>query len=85
EGNRNAGKAVGEKGESTTLGRSEGYRPLVQAIVTFFQTGISPVPEQETIEIMAFMEADVLSKARGGQPVKIAEVMKQPGEKARKN
>lgn len=81
EGNRNAGKAVGEKGESTTVGRWDGYRPLVQAIVTFFQTGISPVPEQETIEIMAFMEADVLSKARGGQPVKITEIMNQAGRK----
>lgn len=76
EGGRNASKAVGEKGESTTVGRWDGYRPLVQAIVTFFQTGISPVPEQETVEIMAFMEADVLSKARGGQPVQISEVMR---------
>jgi hypothetical protein len=25
---------------------------------------------------MAFMEADIMSKARGGQPVKIAELLK---------
>lgn len=75
EGNRNLGTAVGDQGESKTLGRWEGYRPLVQAIIGFFQTGVSPVPEQETIEIMAFMEADVLSKARGGQPVKISEII----------
>jgi hypothetical protein len=76
EGNRNSGKAVGDKGESTTVGRWDGYRPLVLAIMSFFQTGVSPVPERETIEIMAFMEADIMSKARGGQPVKIAELLK---------
>lgn len=81
EGNRNSSKAVGEAGVSTTVGRWDGYSPLVQAIVTFFQTGISPVPERETIETIAFMEADVLSKARGGQPVKIAEIMEEAGWK----
>ena len=85
EGSRNVSKAVGEKGESTTLGKWEGCRPLVQAIVTFFQTGVPPMPEQETIEIMAFMEADVLSKARGGQPVKISEVLPPTGRKSKKN
>jgi predicted dehydrogenase len=79
EGNRNLGRAVGDQGESTTVGRWDGYHPLVQAIITFFQTGVSPVPERETIEIMAFMEADILSKARGGQPVDIAEVIRQAG------
>lgn len=81
EGNRNLGKAMGDKGESTTVGRWDGYWPLVRAIVTFFQTGVSPVPERETIEIMAFMEADMLSKARGGQPVKVADILRQAGWK----
>jgi hypothetical protein len=49
--------------------------------VTFFLTGVSPVPEQETVEIIAFMEADALSKARGGVPVMISEVMEQAGWK----
>jgi len=75
------GKAVGEKGESA-VGKYEGYAPLVAAIIKFFQTGISPVPEQESIEILAFMEADFLSKERGGQTVTIAEVMTRAGAKA---
>lgn len=79
EGNRNLGRVVGDQGESSTAGRWDGYHPLVQAIITFFQTGVSPVPERETIEIMAFMEADILSKARGGQPVDIAEVLPRTG------
>lgn len=77
------GKAIGEKGEAP-VGKYDGYAPLVAAIVQFLQTGVSPVPEQETIEILAFMEADALSKARGGVPVKISEVMEMAGAAAKK-
>jgi len=79
EGGRSGSKAIGEKGESTTVGRWDGYRPLLRAIITFFQTGVSPVPEEETVEIMAFMEADMLSKARGGAPVDVREILKKAG------
>jgi predicted dehydrogenase len=51
------------------------YYGLLVAIVEFFRTGTSPVPIDETLEIMAFMEAADLSKARGGAPVAIAEVL----------
>ncbi len=51
------------------------YAPLIQQVVQFFQTGISPVPAEETIEILAFMEAADESKRHGGIPVKISEVM----------
>jgi Oxidoreductase family, NAD-binding Rossmann fold len=50
------------------------YRGLLVEIVKFFQTGVPPVPPDETLEIMAFMEAAELSKARGGAPVRLAEV-----------
>jgi len=50
------------------------YRNLVVEIVKFFQTGVPPVPPEETLEIMAFMEAADLSKARGGASVALAEV-----------
>jgi predicted dehydrogenase len=50
------------------------YRELVVEIVKFFQTGTPPVPADETVEILAFMEAADLSKARGGAPVKLREV-----------
>lgn len=51
------------------------YSGLLVAIVEFFRTGKSPVPIDETVEIMAFMEAADLSKARGGVPVAIADVL----------
>ncbi len=51
------------------------YAPLVQQIMTFFQTGVSPVPAEETIEMFAFMEAADESKRRGGVPVKLSEVL----------
>jgi len=50
------------------------YAPLVAEIVKFFQTGVSPVPAEETLEMFAFMEAADESKRRGGQPVKLSEV-----------
>jgi predicted dehydrogenase len=52
------------------------YYGLVAAVVEFFRTGKSPVPIEETIEIMAFMEAADASKARGGAAVPVADVMK---------
>ncbi len=51
------------------------YAPLIREVVKFFQTGVSPVASEETIELMAFMEAADESKRRGGVPVKISEVM----------
>jgi Oxidoreductase family, NAD-binding Rossmann fold len=50
------------------------YRGLLVEIVKFFQTGVPPVDPAETLEIMAFMEAAELSKARGGASVALAEV-----------
>ena len=55
------------------------YALLVREIMHFFQTGVSPVPPEETIEMYTFMEAADESKRRGGAPVKISEVL----EKAR--
>ena len=58
-----------------------GYGLLLQEAVKFFQTKVPPVSAEETIEIMAFMEAADESKRRGGAPVKIADVMKKAGAK----
>ena len=52
-----------------------GYDPLVKAIALFFATGQSPVPQEETIEIYAFMSAADKSKALSGRPVLIADVI----------
>jgi Oxidoreductase family, NAD-binding Rossmann fold len=53
------------------------YRNLLVEIVKFFQTGAPPVSPEETLEMMAFMEAADLSKARGGAPVMLREIMEQ--------
>lgn len=58
-----------------TLGKFEGYGPLVDAIEDFFRTGKSPVSNQETLEIYAFMEAARLSAEQGGAPVSVTELL----------
>ncbi len=67
--------AFGAKAVMTTpVPMSSNYRGLLVEIVKFFQTGVSPVDPDETLEIIAFMEAAELSKARGGAAVPLAEV-----------
>ena len=46
-----------------------GYEGLVREIVRFFETGDPPVPNAETLEIFAFMDAAQRSKEAGGKPV----------------
>ncbi len=70
------GFARGKKREAAA-GSFDGYVPLVEEIMRFFQTKVAPVKPKETIEIFAFMEAADLSKERSGQRVKISEVMKR--------
>ncbi|MEY4941212.1 MAG: hypothetical protein RIQ93_2947 [Verrucomicrobiota bacterium] len=55
------------------------YPFMAREMMKFFQTGVSPVPLDETIEIMAFMEAADESKRQGGKAVKISDVMKKNG------
>src|SRR5262249_61607541 len=50
-------------------GEATDYKPLVAEIVKFFQTGKPPVPNEETLEIIAFMDAAQRSKDQGGKPV----------------
>jgi predicted dehydrogenase len=45
------------------------YQPLVAEMVKFFQTGKPPVPNEETLEIFAFMDAAQRSKEQGGKAV----------------
>ncbi len=53
------------------------YRNLLVEVVKFFQTGVPPIQPDETLEMMAFMEAADLSKARGGAPVMLKDVTEQ--------
>jgi hypothetical protein len=67
------GAVVSSKDEVRTNEKDlyTGYRPLLVEIIKFFQTGKSPVPEQETIEMFEFMEASQRSLKAGGAPVAI--------------
>jgi hypothetical protein len=76
ESDNYAGMAKGEKGDAP-VGSFDGYVPLVVEIVKFFQTRISPVPAEETIELFAFMEAADESKRQGGKAVTLSEVMEK--------
>jgi Oxidoreductase family, NAD-binding Rossmann fold len=58
------------------FGRGEsGYRPLLVEIAKFFRTGKPPVSAEETIEVVAFLEAADESKRRGGAPVTLADML----------
>lgn len=46
-----------------------GYTPLVEEVVKFFQSGKPPVPNSETLEIFAFLDAAQRSKEAGGKPM----------------
>lgn len=66
------------------LPMQSGYTPLIQAIAQFFSSGKSPVSQEEMTEIYAFMTAADESKAQGGKPVKIADVMEAATAEAAK-
>jgi hypothetical protein len=65
----------GSNGFAEQQSRGDDYAPLVREIMKFFQTGVAPVSPEETIEMFAFMEAADESKRRGGQPVRLSEVL----------
>jgi predicted dehydrogenase len=56
--------------QSPAHGKAD-YVPLVKEIVTFFQTGRTPVPNDVTLEMFAFMDAAQRSKEQGGRPVRL--------------
>jgi hypothetical protein len=72
------GNAAGSKGEMT-VGKWDGYVPLVEAISKFFQTGIAPVTSEETLEIYALMDAVEESKRLGGKTVQVEFVSRVSG------
>jgi hypothetical protein len=61
---RNGGKMA------ISLKIDDSYRPLVVEIVKFFETKRPPVPNEETLEVMEFMDAAQCSMSLGGTPVK---------------
>lgn len=79
--NSYGGIAFGEKGNAE-LGPYNGYKPLVEKIIQFFETGIAPVPTEETLEICAFMEAADESKRSNGCSVSLDSIQSAAREKA---
>jgi predicted dehydrogenase len=51
------------------------YYPLAVAIVEFFRTRKSPIPEPEMVEVFAYLAAAEESKRRQGVPVSLQEVV----------
>ena len=56
---------------ATSPAVDDSYRPLVAEIVKFFQTKQPPVPNEETLEVMEFMDAAQRSLSLSGAPVKL--------------
>lgn len=82
-GKRDYGALVYGQKVNELIRRDVGYEPLVERIATFFRTGEPPIAVEETIELYAFMQAAAESKARGGQPVALAEVMREASLEAK--
>jgi len=80
KGSNGYGGCVFGENEIRVLEKYTGYNPLLLEIVKFFKTGIPPVKPEETLEILAFMEAADESKKKKGAMADISKVM----EKARK-
>ena len=73
----------GTKGNAPS-GNFAGYQPLLVEIAKFFKTGKPPVSPEETIEILAFMEAADESKRQNGRPVKLKDVLEKARAEAAK-
>jgi len=50
---------------------ADSYRPLLVEVMKFFESGQPPVPNSETLEIYAFMDAAQRSKNEGGKPMRL--------------
>ena len=76
------GTAFGEKAiVSLTRDRYPNgiVNPAYKAMIDFFETGIVPVTKEETLEVLAFMEAADESKNSGGKEVALETIFKQIG------
>ena len=83
-GKKGYGGTVFGETDVKILGPYNGYNSLLVEIAKFFNTGIPPVSSEETLEIMAFMEAAQESKNKGSVPVTLEETFKKAREKSKK-
>ena len=63
--------AFREKEIVSTPKYKHSYTNMLKELVQFFATGVPPVPNEETMEIFAFMDAAQRSKENGGKPTKV--------------
>lgn len=61
------GGTVFTENGAVPAGGFEGYGVLLDQIIEFFKTGVSPISENETLEIFTFMEASNESKRQDGK------------------
>jgi predicted dehydrogenase len=73
------GTAYGDKGVITLGGtrpeEKNQINPAYKAMINFFETGKVPVTEEQTLEVLAFMEAADESMRNEGKPATLAMVM----------
>jgi hypothetical protein len=81
--------AYGATAEGTNgtgdLGKNEGYAPLMIAVVKFFKTGKAPVSPEETLEVLAFMDAADASQVHKGEAVSLESVLEKAEEEIAKD
>ncbi|MFA7493009.1 MAG: Gfo/Idh/MocA family oxidoreductase [Proteiniphilum sp.] len=77
------GTAVTDQGVVST-GTYSGYEPLLEEVLKFFKTGVSPIPEKETLEIFTFIEAADISKSKGGKIIAMDATYKKGEKEAKK-
>jgi hypothetical protein len=61
--------AKGQDAETKTIASAP--HKLDEELVTFFQSGVPPVPNEDTLELMAFLDAAQRSKEAGGRPTRL--------------
>jgi hypothetical protein len=58
--------AFGQKQVLTSDRAGAAYARMLKDVVEFFNTGVPPVPNEETLELFSFMDAALRSKNNGG-------------------
>jgi Oxidoreductase family, NAD-binding Rossmann fold len=80
-GTEACGAEIFGENDIKTINISDGfhasYKGLMKEVTAYFKTGNLPVQPEETLEILAFMEAANESKKRSGTSVAIDEIMKR--------
>ncbi len=80
-GKRGYGAFVFGTNANIPAGEFSGYGMMLDEVIKFFKTGKVPVPENETIEVLAFMSAADESKLKNGAAVSIESLIEKAKRK----